>query len=97
MEVQDTSTLIPGFQHVENFGPDDEYEEVEETCYVTFDISQAEPSLLANTTDFRLIVSRIGSFCVFKADDMTIYRAWIRLIHTCNSLARYSRAAMILY
>ncbi|KAJ3512550.1 hypothetical protein NLJ89_g3452 [Agrocybe chaxingu] len=30
-------SLCPGYKHVEAFGPDEQYEEEEEVCYVTLD------------------------------------------------------------
>ncbi|KAJ7119492.1 hypothetical protein C8R44DRAFT_788185 [Mycena epipterygia] len=48
------SSLCPGYKQVEAFGPDEEYEE-EEVTYVTFDLGNVEPTLLPNSSNYRLI------------------------------------------
>lgn len=56
------STLVPGYDHVEQFGDDDEYERdengnvIEEVEYVTLDVGVVEPTLVPSTTAYRLIV-----------------------------------------
>jgi len=51
------SQLIPGYKHVTEFGPAEEYEEEEEVCYVTFDLGNVDRALLPNTSEYRLVVS----------------------------------------
>lgn len=52
------TTLIPGYTQVESFGPDEEYEGEEEVSYVTLDLGAAvEPTLIASSSTYRLIVS----------------------------------------
>jgi general transcription factor 3C polypeptide 6 len=55
---QSTSTLIPGFKQVNNFGPDEEYEEDEEVSYCTLDLGNIEPTLIPTSRTYRLIVSK---------------------------------------
>ena len=54
--IQTTTMLIPGYKQVEQFGPDEEYEEEEEVHYVTLDLGAVEPTLLPNCSTYRLIV-----------------------------------------
>ncbi|KAG9312554.1 hypothetical protein JVU11DRAFT_6950 [Chiua virens] len=50
------TTLVPGYRHVESFGPDEDYlEEEEEVSYVTLDLGVVEPTLLPSTSTYRLI------------------------------------------
>lgn len=50
--------LFPGYQQVDSFGPDEEYElEEEEVSYVTLDLGSIEPTLIPNSSTYRLIVS----------------------------------------
>lgn len=52
-------TLIPGYTQVEAFGPDEEYEGEEEVSYITLDLGATiEPTLVASSSTYRLIVSR---------------------------------------
>ena len=52
------TTLVPGYKHVESFGPDEDYlDEEEEVSYVTLDLGVVEPTLLPSTSTYRLIVS----------------------------------------
>ncbi|KAI6127109.1 hypothetical protein EDD17DRAFT_1490699 [Pisolithus thermaeus] len=48
-------SLAPGYRQVEAFGPDEEYEDEEEVSYVTFDLGTVEPTLLPNSSTYRLI------------------------------------------
>ncbi|KAJ8469759.1 hypothetical protein ONZ45_g16783 [Pleurotus djamor] len=48
-------SLVPGFKQVEEFGPDEEYEDEEETTYVTVDLGAVEPTLLPSSAEYRLI------------------------------------------
>ena len=56
------STLFPGFKQVESFGPDEDYEHLEngeieeEVVYVTLDLGQVEPTLVPSSSSYRLIV-----------------------------------------
>jgi hypothetical protein len=52
----DADSLCPGFRQVEEFGPEEEYED-EETFYVTLDLGNIEPTLVPTSTEYRLIVS----------------------------------------
>ncbi|THH08278.1 hypothetical protein EW145_g2809 [Phellinidium pouzarii] len=47
--------LFPGFKHVEAFGPDEDYEEEVEECYVTLDMSNVAQTLVPSSTSYRLI------------------------------------------
>lgn len=55
------ATLLPGYKHVESFGPDSEYEE-EEVEYVTLDLGTVEPTLVPSSSSYRLIVSATLSY-----------------------------------
>ncbi|KAK7460681.1 hypothetical protein VKT23_009396 [Stygiomarasmius scandens] len=49
-------TLVPGYKQVEEFGPDEEYEdEEEEVVYVTFDLGSIEPTLIPSSSEYRVI------------------------------------------
>ncbi|KAI0366474.1 hypothetical protein BV20DRAFT_1055614 [Pilatotrama ljubarskyi] len=50
-----SSSLFPGYKHVEGFGPDDEYESEEEVEYVTLDLGTIEPTLVPSSSSYRLI------------------------------------------
>lgn len=53
-----SSSLCPGYKHVESFGPDEEYEDGdEEVTYVTLDLGLVEPTLVPSSSTYRLIVS----------------------------------------
>ena len=54
-----SSSLCPGYKEVNAFGPDEFYED-EEVCYVTLDLGSVEPTLLPNTSTYRLIVSKLN-------------------------------------
>lgn len=58
-----TTTLCPGYKHVEEFGPDEEYEEEEQVdeFYVTLDLGAAEPMLIPSSSTYRLIVRFLAS------------------------------------
>ncbi|KAG7085852.1 hypothetical protein E1B28_003388 [Marasmius oreades] len=49
-----STSLCPGYKHVQEFGPDDEYEEGE-VEYVTVALEGAEPSLISSSEHMRLI------------------------------------------
>ncbi|KAK2464597.1 hypothetical protein APHAL10511_003386 [Amanita phalloides] len=49
------TSLCPGYRHVEEFGLDEEYESSEEVSYATFDLGNIQPSLIPNSSSFRLI------------------------------------------
>ncbi|KAF9069191.1 hypothetical protein BDP27DRAFT_1149786, partial [Rhodocollybia butyracea] len=53
------TSLCPGYRHVEDFGPDEEYEEEIEEFYVTLDLSGAEPTLIPSSSAYRLIASTL--------------------------------------
>lgn len=49
--------MFPGYKHVREFGPDDEYEDDEEVCYVTLDLGHdVDKALVPNATEYRLAV-----------------------------------------
>ncbi|KAJ3548992.1 hypothetical protein NMY22_g1053 [Coprinellus aureogranulatus] len=48
-------TIFPGYQQVEEFGPDEDYEEGEETAYVTLDLGNVEPTLVPSASSYYLI------------------------------------------
>ncbi|KDR71816.1 hypothetical protein GALMADRAFT_126758 [Galerina marginata CBS 339.88] len=48
-------SLCPGYRQVDAFGPDEEYEDEEEVCYVTLDMGSVEPTLVPSSTTYRLI------------------------------------------
>lgn len=59
-------SFIPGYVHVEQFGPDELYEDdgsevVEEVEYITLDLGSVEPTLVPSTSSFRLVVSPYAS------------------------------------
>lgn len=57
--MQKNQSLCPGYRQVDSFGADDEYESDEEVFYVTLDLGAAvEPTLVASSSNYRLIVSR---------------------------------------
>ncbi|KAJ4486685.1 hypothetical protein C8J55DRAFT_424262 [Lentinula edodes] len=47
--------LCPGYRHVEQFGPDEEYEDEVEDLYVTLDLGAVEPTLIPSSSTYRLI------------------------------------------
>ncbi|KII84740.1 hypothetical protein PLICRDRAFT_167052 [Plicaturopsis crispa FD-325 SS-3] len=53
--MQTAPTLVPGYKQVEQFGPDEEYEDGEEVSYVTLDLGTIEPTLVPSTSTYRLI------------------------------------------
>ncbi|KAJ7034707.1 hypothetical protein C8F04DRAFT_559513 [Mycena alexandri] len=52
--MSEFSSLCPGYKQVQQFGADDEYEE-EEVTYVTLDLGNVEPTLIPNSSHYRLI------------------------------------------
>ncbi|KAL1738395.1 hypothetical protein HDZ31DRAFT_51065 [Schizophyllum fasciatum] len=48
-------SLVPRYTQVDEFGPDDDYESGEETSYVTMDLGGTEPTLVPNSSTYRLI------------------------------------------
>lgn len=55
-----TRSLCPGYKQVDSFCGNEEYEEVEEVEYVTLDLGNTEPTLVPNSSSYRLIVGRIA-------------------------------------
>ncbi len=55
------TSLCPGYRHVEEFDPNEEYESDEEIFYVTFDLGNIEPTLVPSSSTYRLIVSVLDS------------------------------------
>jgi hypothetical protein len=53
--MDEFSSLCPGYKQVDEFGPDDEYDE-EEVTYVTLDLGNVEPTLIPSSSHYRLIV-----------------------------------------
>ncbi|KAJ3824534.1 hypothetical protein F5878DRAFT_23397 [Lentinula raphanica] len=47
--------LCPGYRHVEEFDPDEEYEDEIEEFYVTLDVGSVEPTLIPSSSTYRLI------------------------------------------
>ncbi|KAJ3755992.1 hypothetical protein EV360DRAFT_48746 [Lentinula raphanica] len=47
--------LCPGYRHVEEFDPDEEYEDEIEEFYVTLDLGSVEPTLIPSSSTYRLI------------------------------------------
>lgn len=82
------SSLVPGYKLVESFGADDEYEttadanEVEEiVSYVTVDMSGIDPTLIASSSTYRLIVGLV-LFCEIHTP--TFYRAQTLPLRFCS-------------
>jgi len=48
-------SLCPGYQQVEEFGADEEYESGEEISYMTFDLGNIEPTLIPSSSTYRLM------------------------------------------
>ncbi|KAI5885119.1 uncharacterized protein SCHCODRAFT_02521476 [Schizophyllum commune H4-8] len=48
-------SLFPRYTRVDDFGPDEDYEDGEETSYVTLDLGGTEPTLVPNSSSYRLI------------------------------------------
>jgi general transcription factor 3C polypeptide 6 len=62
-----SESLIPGYSQVEEFGGDEEYEQVdgdivEEVMYVTLDLGNTEPTLVPSSSTYRIIVSSKSSY-----------------------------------
>jgi hypothetical protein len=55
MDFEAPTSLCPGYKQVEEFGPDEEYEE-EEISYVTLDLGNVEPTLVPSASSYHLIV-----------------------------------------
>ncbi|KDQ14284.1 hypothetical protein BOTBODRAFT_32759 [Botryobasidium botryosum FD-172 SS1] len=53
--AEQQASLVPGYKQVEAFSPELEDEYEEETTYVTLDLGLVGPSLVANSTSYRLI------------------------------------------
>ncbi len=62
-------SLCPGYHQVNAFGPDDDYEEEEETFYVTLELGNVEPSLIPSCDSYHLVVS---TFSVRRATAYSI-------------------------
>ena len=54
------ASFCPGYAQVDEFGPDEEYEE-EEVSYVILDLGRTEPTLLPSSSTYRLIVSPLNT------------------------------------
>ena len=54
-------SLFPRHNRVDDFGPDEDYEDGEEASYVTLDLGGTEPTLVPNSSSYRLIVGRAFS------------------------------------
>ncbi|KAJ7186755.1 hypothetical protein C8R46DRAFT_981027 [Mycena filopes] len=52
--MSEFSSVCPGYKQVQEFGADDEYED-EEVTYVTLDLGNVEPTLVPNSSHYRLI------------------------------------------
>ncbi|KAL1712668.1 hypothetical protein EV715DRAFT_213309 [Schizophyllum commune] len=48
-------SLFPRHTRVDDFGPDEDYEDGEEASYVTLDLGGTEPTLVPNSSSYRLI------------------------------------------
>ena len=72
------TTFCPGYVHVEDFSQDDEYED-EEVCYVTVELENVEPTLIASSEHMRLIVRSYLSFFY-----------WIHPLNLSDTGFRYS-------
>ncbi|KAK0234806.1 hypothetical protein EDD85DRAFT_955678 [Armillaria nabsnona] len=48
-------SLCPGYHQVNQFGPDDDYEEGEEIFYVTLELGNVEPSLIPSCDSYHLV------------------------------------------
>ncbi len=57
-------SLCPGYHHVTQFGPDDDYEEEEEIFCVTLELGNVEPALIPSCDSYHLVV---GSFSAHRA------------------------------
>jgi hypothetical protein len=69
--MSNSSNVFAGYKHVESFGPDDEYEDEVEECYVTLDLGGVEPTLVPSSSTFRIAVStRKILFVADSADSM---------------------------
>ncbi|KAL5480462.1 hypothetical protein ACEPAI_1732 [Sanghuangporus weigelae] len=48
--------LFPRYKHVENFGPEEDYEDDEvEECYVTLDLGSVDQTLVPSSSSYRLV------------------------------------------
>uniref|UniRef100_A0A0W0FRZ5 Transcription factor TFIIIC triple barrel domain-containing protein n=1 Tax=Moniliophthora roreri TaxID=221103 RepID=A0A0W0FRZ5_MONRR len=50
-----SDSLCPGYKFVQEFGPNEEYEEEEEVFYVTMELGNIEPTLVPSSDSIRLI------------------------------------------
>ena len=48
--------MLQGYKEVEDFDPDEEYEDEEEEEYITLDLSGIDPALVTSNSQFRLVV-----------------------------------------
>lgn len=82
--------MIPGYKHVETFGPDEDYESEEDVEYVTLDLGTIEPTLVPSSSTYRLVVSHILAQFYAETDmrRMRDSRAWTRPRHTSSSPER---------
>ncbi|ESK84614.1 hypothetical protein Moror_13326 [Moniliophthora roreri MCA 2997] len=52
-----SDSLCPGYKFVQEFGPNEEYEEEEEVFYVTMELGNIEPTLVPSSDSIRLILA----------------------------------------
>ena len=60
--LESTTGPFQGYKQVEEFGPDEEYEDGEEEFYVTLDLGSVDQTLLPSSSSYRLIVRRLSLF-----------------------------------
>lgn len=82
--------LCPGYRHVEQFGPDEEYEDEVEDFYVTLDLGAVEPTLIPSSSTYRLIVSHSNS--ERRQVKTQFFLAGIRYTDTIHATVGYSAA-----
>lgn len=71
--------MFPGYKHVREFGPAEDYEDEEEVCYVTLDLGHdVDKALVPNATEYRLagldtetpMLQLHGSFFIGKHEEL---------------------------
>ncbi|EJD00331.1 uncharacterized protein FOMMEDRAFT_159005 [Fomitiporia mediterranea MF3/22] len=55
LETSKGQGLFPGYKQVEGFGPDEDYDDELEECYVTLDLGSVDQTLVPNSAAYRLI------------------------------------------
>ena len=83
------TTLCPGFRHVEEFDPNEEYESGEEVSYVTFDLGNIEPTLVPSSSTYRLIVSELEQPPMRLSHRDTENRGSMLPLPICNCLGLF--------